>query len=229
MRRSRNRSRWPSLCPESAPHGQFSELSRADCVDGIDHAVRHAIGSGGPDVDPAALGESRCGRAGWEWRRGARRPARGGPQPASYGGPSLGDPPFDLGDPLLEGGVVGDGHEVGQDGAGGLELDGFGLGAPGQADDLIGRGGGVAAEASDGAVDGASADVEDLLADFGGACPGVSGALGTLMGPGPGDDGAAAGDGQGEDGRLVAVVPQVHRRCDRCTARGSRAGARSAG
>ena len=34
---------------------------------------------------------------------------------------------------VLEGGVVGDGHQVGQDGAGGLELDGLGCGLRGEA------------------------------------------------------------------------------------------------
>ena len=63
------------------------------------------------------------------------------------------DPPLQLVEPPLEGEVVGDGHELGQDGAGGLELDRLGGGLPGELGDLVGGGGGVVAEASGGAVE----------------------------------------------------------------------------
>jgi hypothetical protein len=77
------------------------------------------------------------------------------------------DPPLELGEAVFVVGVIGDLHEVGQDGASGLELDGLGLGALGQAADLVGGGGGMAAEPSDGALEGAALDAPDPLADVG--------------------------------------------------------------
>jgi hypothetical protein len=76
---------------------------------------------------------------------------------------------------------MGDLHRVGQDGAGGLELDGPGLGALGRLGDPVGGGVGVAAGASDGAVDGATSDAFDLGADVGRAGPFVGGAPGGVM------------------------------------------------
>src|SRR5262245_9354849 len=47
------------------------------------------------------------------------------------------DPPLQLGEAALELGVFADGHQVGQDGTGGVEADGLADGLPGQAGDLV--------------------------------------------------------------------------------------------
>src|SRR5262249_38496442 len=112
-----------------------------------------------------------------------------------------------LGEAALELGVFADGHQVGQDGTGGVEADGLAGGRPGQAGDLVGRGGGVPAQVPDGAVDGAASDRLDLVEDLGGSTPGVGGPLGDAVLLGPGADGLSAGHRQGEGGLLVPVVP----------------------
>ena len=122
----------------------------------------------------------------------------------------MGDPPFDVGEAVLDGGVVGHAHEVGEYGPGGLELDGLGGGLGGEVSDALGGGGGAVGEFSDGAVDGLAADGLDLVEDLGRARPGIGGALGDVVVPGPDDDGVAGGHGQREVGLLILVVPLGH-------------------
>ena len=142
---------------------------------------------------------------------GTARPARARSRAPARGRRRLfAQSPFDVGQLAGQAGVVRDAHEFGQDGPGGLEADGFAPGVLGQLDDLSGRGGGMRAELLDGSGQHGAADGLGPIADLGGAGPGVDGAIGDVVGPGPVGDAAAAGQVQGELVLLNLVVDLGH-------------------